>query len=83
MFAGRLKLSLVSALIRIQACAGPYLTILDTMGTDYPTGVTGANDSSFRASVGLGFYWSTAVALSFFFASPYAKNPMIRPNFSV
>ena len=38
-------------------------------GTDYPTGVTGANDSSLRSSVGFGILWDTAIGpLSFYWA---------------
>ena len=38
-------------------------------GTDYPTGVTGANDSSMRTSVGVGILWDTAIGpLSFYWA---------------
>ena len=38
-------------------------------GTDYPTGVTGANDSSMRTSVGVGLLWDTAIGpLSFYWA---------------
>ena len=33
-------------------------------GTDYPTGVTGANDSSMRTSVGVGILWDTAIGAS-------------------
>ena len=38
-------------------------------GTDYPSGVTGANDSSVRTSVGFGILWDTAIGpLSFYWA---------------
>ena len=38
-------------------------------GTDYPDGVTGANDSSLRSSVGFGILWDTAIGpLSFYWA---------------
>ena len=38
-------------------------------GTDYPSGVTGANDSSLRTSVGVGILWDTAIGpLSFYWA---------------
>ena len=38
-------------------------------GTDFPSGVTGANDSSLRSSVGFGLLWDTAIGpLSFYWA---------------
>lgn len=38
-------------------------------GTDYPTGVTGANDSSMRTSAGFGILWDTGIGpLSFYWA---------------
>lgn len=40
-------------------------------GTDYPTGVTGADDNDLRASFGYGFFWDTAIGpLSFFWSVP-------------
>ena len=43
-------------------------------GTDYPTNVTEADANDVRASLGLGFYWSTAIGpLSFSWASPINK----------
>ena len=43
-------------------------------GTDYPTNVTEADANDIRASLGLGFYWSTAIGpLSFSWASPINK----------
>ena len=43
-------------------------------GTDYPTNVTEADASDIRASLGLGFYWSTAIGpLSFSWANPISK----------
>ena len=38
-------------------------------GTDFPSGVTGANDSSLRSSLGVGILWDTAIGpLSFYWA---------------
>ena len=38
-------------------------------GTDFPSGVTGANDSSLRSSAGFGILWDTAIGpLSFYWA---------------
>ena len=43
--------------------------------TDYPSGVTGANDDSLRQSVGVGFLWDTAVGpLTFFWADAVSKS---------
>ena len=43
-------------------------------GTDYPSGVTGANDKSMRSSVGVGLLWDTVVGpLSFYWANPVSK----------
>ena len=43
-------------------------------GTDFPTGVTGANDNSIRTSVGVGLLWDTVVGpLSFYWAKPVSK----------
>lgn len=42
--------------------------------TDYPSGVTGANDDSLRQSVGVGFLWDTAVGpLTFYWADAFSK----------
>ena len=42
--------------------------------TDYPNGVTGANDKSIRSSVGVGLLWDTVVGpLSFYWANPVSK----------
>ena len=42
--------------------------------TDYPSGVTGANDDSLRQSVGVGFLWDTAVGpLTFYWADAVSK----------
>jgi len=42
--------------------------------TDYPSGVTGANDDSLRQSVGVGFLWDTAVGpLKFYWADAVSK----------
>ena len=75
MFTGRLEV--VSGL-GFDRDSGLRWTVFNDFGslwdTDYPTGVTGATDSSLRASVGVGLYWNTAIGpLSFSFASPYAK----------
>ena len=43
--------------------------------TDYPSGVTGANDDSLRQSVGVGFLWDTAVGpLTFYWADVVSKS---------
>ena len=43
-------------------------------GTDYPTNVTEADANDIRASLGFGFYWSTAIGpLSFSWANPISK----------
>ncbi len=43
-------------------------------GTDFPTGVVGAEDDSMRRSVGFGLLWDTAIGpLSFYWAEPIAK----------
>ena len=43
-------------------------------GTDFPTGVVGAEDDSMRQSVGFGLLWDTAIGpLSFYWAEPIAK----------
>ena len=40
-------------------------------GTDYPSGVTGADDNDMRSSFGYGFFWDTAIGpLSFFWSVP-------------
>ena len=40
-------------------------------GTDYPTGVTGADDNDMRSSLGYGLFWDTAIGpLSFFWSIP-------------
>ena len=42
--------------------------------TDYPSGVTGANDSSIRTSLGAGILWDTFIGpMSFYWAKPTAK----------
>ena len=42
--------------------------------TDYPSGVTGADDATMRRSIGFGVLWDTAVGpLSFYWASPVSK----------
>ena len=43
-------------------------------GTDYPTNVTAADANDIRASLGLGFYWASAIGpLSFSWANPIGK----------
>jgi outer membrane protein insertion porin family len=43
-------------------------------GTDYPTGVDGADDDSMRQSIGFGILWDTAIGpLSFYWADPISK----------
>jgi outer membrane protein insertion porin family len=43
--------------------------------TDYPSGVTGANDDSLRQSVGVGFLWDTAIGpLTFYWADAVSKS---------
>ena len=43
-------------------------------GTDYPSGVTGANDKSMRSSMGVGLLWDTVIGpLSFYWANPVSK----------
>lgn len=42
--------------------------------TDYPSGVTGANDSSIRTSIGAGLLWDTFIGpMSFYWAKPTTK----------
>ncbi len=42
--------------------------------TDYPSGVTGASDSSIRTSVGVGLLWDTFIGpMSFYWAKPTTK----------
>ena len=42
--------------------------------TDYPSGVTGANDSSIRSSLGVGLLWDTFIGpMSFYWAKPTTK----------
>ena len=43
-------------------------------GTDYPSGVKGANDSSIRSSLGAGLLWDTFIGpMSFYWAKPTTK----------
>lgn len=43
-------------------------------GTDYPTGVTGADDNDLRSSFGYGFLWDTAIGpLTFFWSVPLSE----------
>ena len=45
-------------------------------GTDFPTGVDGAEDDSMRQSIGFGILWDTAIGpLSFYWADPISKQP--------
>ncbi len=45
-------------------------------GTDFPTGVLGAEDENMRQSVGFGLLWDTAIGpLSFYWAEPFSKQP--------
>ena len=49
--------------------------------TDYPTNVTGANDSSPRASAGIAVYWNTAVGpLSFIWGWPISEESYDKEN---
>ena len=49
--------------------------------TDYPTNVTGANDSSPRASAGIAVYWNTAVGpLSFIWGRPISEESYDKEN---
>ncbi len=44
-------------------------------GTDYPSGVTGAEDDTMRQSVGIGLLWSTALGpLTFYWADAVSKS---------
>ncbi len=43
--------------------------------TDYPTGVTGADDDKLRQSIGFGFLWDTAIGpLTFYWADAISKS---------
>ena len=45
-------------------------------GTDFPTGVDGAENDSMRQSIGFGILWDTAIGpLSFYWADPISKQP--------
>ena len=51
-----------------------YSDIGSTWGTDYKTGVIGANDNKLRQSVGFGLLWDTAIGpLSFYWADAVSK----------
>ena len=51
-----------------------FTDVGSTWGTDYPTGVEGASDSSMRSSLGFGILWDTVLGpLSFYWADPIAK----------
>jgi outer membrane protein insertion porin family len=42
--------------------------------TDFPTGVTGANDNSLRSSLGVGILWDTFIGpMSFYWANATSK----------
>ena len=50
-------------------------------GTDYPTNVTGVNDSSPRASAGVAIYWNTAVGpLNFIWGWPIIEENYDKDN---
>ena len=49
--------------------------------TDYPTNVTGADDSGLRASAGVAIYWNTAVGpLNFIWGFPIAEESYDKDN---
>ena len=49
--------------------------------TDYPTGVTGATDSSLRTSVGVGLLWDTFIGpMSFYWANAVSKKSYDQTN---
>ena len=49
--------------------------------TDYPTGVTGAADSSLRTSVGVGLLWDTFIGpMSFYWANAVSKKSYDQTN---
>ena len=51
-----------------------YSDIGSTWGTDYPTGVIGANNDALRQSIGFGLLWDTAIGpLSFYWADAISK----------
>lgn len=51
-----------------------FTDVGSTWGTDYPTGVEGASDSSMRSSLGFGILWDTVLGpLSFYWADPTSK----------
>lgn len=51
-----------------------FTDVGSTWGTDYPTGVEGASDSSMRSSLGFGILWDTVLGpLSFYWADPISK----------
>jgi outer membrane protein insertion porin family len=75
MFAGRFE---VVSDIGFDKDSGIRWTVFNDFGslwgTDYPSGVTGAEDSKVRASVGVGIYWMTAIGpLTFSLAKPLSK----------
>jgi outer membrane protein insertion porin family len=76
MFAGRLE---VVSDIGFDKDSGIRWTVFNDFGslwdTDYPSGVTGAQDSIVRASLGVGIYWMTAIGpLTFSLAKPFSKS---------
>ena len=51
-----------------------YSDVGSTWGTDYVTGVLGANNDTMRQSVGFGLLWDTAIGpLSFYWADAVTK----------
>ena len=75
MFAGRFE---VVSDIGFDKDSGIRWTVFNDFGslwgTDYPSGVTGAEDSKVRASVGVGIYWMTVIGpLTFSLAKPLSK----------
>ena len=58
-----------------------YSDIGSLWDTDYPTNVTGANDSSPRVSAGLALYWNTAVGpLNFIWGWPISEESYDKDN---
>ncbi len=75
MYAGRVE---VLSSLGLNKDTGVRWTVFSDFGslwgTDYPTNVTEADANDIRASLGLGFYWSTAIGpLSFSWANPISK----------
>ena len=83
MFAGRME---ILSNIGLNRDTGLRWTIFNDFGalwdTDYPSGVTKPNTSNYRASIGFGVYWNTAIGpLSFSWATLIIKNPTIRQRY--